>query len=71
MTTTTATAITPLPVIASGADVVASASEHTGRGPAGRNDDAPKLKPTWDIHLRGDDDVIGGGKLDRVGGLTD
>ena len=45
MTTTTVTAITPFPVIASGADVVASVSEHTGRGPAGRNDNAAKLKP--------------------------
>ena len=32
MTTTTVTAITPLQVIASGADVVAGVSEHTGRG---------------------------------------
>ena len=46
MTTTTVTAITPLPVIASGADVVASVSEHTGRGPAGRNDNAAKPEST-------------------------
>ena len=59
MTTTTVTAITPLPVIASGADVVSSVSEHTGRGPAGRNDNAAKLKPRRNVHLRGDDDQAG------------